>query len=238
MTEPGWKTRISILTLAHVVGTLHIVSVMAMAPVIQQELGLSVTQIGLLVTGYYGAQTVFAVPAGAFSDRVGVGWALVTAHALLVLGTLVFNQASGFALAIAGTVTMGVGYSIVNPATAKGVLEWFSVRRRATAMGVKQTGVPLGGVLAAGNGALVAFVEWDTILYGVIAVTAVNAVVCARLAQRPARDASRDYLASARDLLAVWRQRNVKLIFAASIPWNMGQANFFSYLTLFMREAA
>jgi len=233
-----WKTRITILTLAHVVGTLHIVSVMAMAPVIQLDLDLSVTQVGLLITGYYAAQTVGAVPAGAFSDRVGVGYALVVSQLLLIAGTLIFNQASSFVLAITGTVVMGFGYSIINPATAKGVLEWFPIRRRATAMGVKQTGVPVGGVLAAGNGALVALVSWNSILYGIIALTVVNALLCLRLAERPVTEGHRHYGESWNKLRDVWRQRNIKLIFFASIPWNMGQANFFTYLTLFMREAA
>jgi predicted MFS family arabinose efflux permease len=133
---------------------------------------------------------------------------------------------------------MGFGYSIVNPATAKGVLEWFPVRRRATAMGVKQTGVPIGGVLAAGNGALVAIVDWNAILYGVVVITVVNALLCARLAERPHWEGERNYREGFRILFSVWRQRNIKLVFAASIPWNMGQTNFFTYLTLFMREAA
>ncbi len=238
LATSDWKIRISILTLAHVVGTLHIVSVMAMAPVIALDLNLSVTQVGLLITGYYAAQTVGAVPAGAFSDRVGVGYALVVSQLLLIIGTLIFNQASSFALAIAGTVVMGLGYSIINPATAKGVLEWFSIKRRATAMGVKQTGVPIGGVLAAGNGALVVVVSWNSILYGIVVITVVNALLCLRLAERPATEGQRDYTAGLNKLRDVWRQRNIKLIFAASIPWNMGQANFFTYLTLFMREAA
>lgn len=238
MPSDSWKIRIVILTLAHVVGTLHIVSVMAMAPVIQGDLSLSVTQVGLLVTGYYGAQTLGAVPAGALTDRIGVGFALIVAHVLLIAGTLIFNQAPGFALAVAGTVVMGAGYSIVNPATAKGVLEWFPVRRRATAMGVKQTGVPIGGVLAAGNGALVAVVSWNAILYGIVVITAINALLCLKLAARPVTESPRDYRAGLRTLRDVWRQRNIKLIFFASVPWNMGQANFFTYLTLFMREAA
>ncbi len=238
LATSDWKIRISILTLAHVVGTLHIVSVMAMAPVIALDLNLSVTQVGLLITGYYAAQTVGAVPAGAFSDRVGVGYALVVSQLLLIIGTLIFNQASSFALAIAGTVVMGLGYSIINPATAKGVLEWFSIKRRATAMGVKQTGVPIGGVLAAGNGALVVVVSWNSILYGIVVITVVNALLCLRLAERPVTEGQRDYTAGLNKLRDVWRQRNIKLIFAASIPWNMGQANFFTYLTLFMREAA
>jgi ACS family hexuronate transporter-like MFS transporter len=233
-----WKTRISILTLAHVVGTLHIVSVTAMAPVIQTDLDLSVTQVGLLVTGYYAAQTAGAVPAGAFSDRVGVGYALGVSQLLLIAGTLIFNQASSFTLAVTGTVVMGFGYSIVNPATAKGVLEWFPIQRRATAMGVKQTGVPIGGVLAAGNGALVAVVTWNAILYGIVAITVVNALLCLMLAERPPTGGRVEQSPGFSPLRHVWRQRNIKLIFAASIPWNMGQANFFTYLTLFMRETA
>lgn len=50
------KTRITILTLAHAVGTLHIVSVMVMTPVIQGGLSLGVTQVGPLATVYYAAQ--------------------------------------------------------------------------------------------------------------------------------------------------------------------------------------
>ncbi|NCF83056.1 MAG: MFS transporter, partial [Proteobacteria bacterium] len=163
MLATHWGTRIGILTLAHVVGTLPIVSVMAMAPVIQQDLGLSVTQVGLLVSGYYMAQTIGAVPAGGLADRIGVGSALLVAHGLLIAGALIFSQANAFAGAVAGTIVMGFGYSIVNPSTAKGILTLFSARRRATAMGVKQTGVPIGGVLAAANGALVTLFSWQSI---------------------------------------------------------------------------
>ena len=66
MLARHWVARISILTLAHVAGTVPIVSVMAMAPVIQSDLGLSVTEVGLLVSGYYFAQTIGAVPAAAW----------------------------------------------------------------------------------------------------------------------------------------------------------------------------
>src|SRR6185503_5501532 len=43
----------------------------------------------------------------------------------------------------------GVDYSFLNPASSIGVMTWFDRDERATAMGVKQTGVPSGGVLAA-----------------------------------------------------------------------------------------
>ena len=74
-----WRTRIAILLGAHAVGTLHSVSVLALAPVIRPDLGLSFAQFGLLMTAYSAGQVTGSVPSGAYVDRVGVGWGLVTA---------------------------------------------------------------------------------------------------------------------------------------------------------------
>jgi predicted MFS family arabinose efflux permease len=218
---PGnpWKMRIALVTLVHVVGTLHIVSIMAMAPVIQRDLDLSVTQFGLLITTYYGGQVVGSMPAGGMVDRLGVGWALVIAQVIMLAGTAIFIQATGFPLAAAATAVMGLGYSITN-------------------MGVKQTGVPGGGVLAAANGALVTVLSWQTILSMVIAVTVVSAVLCLRLTERPPGQPAMARRGALADFAQVLGDGNLGAIFGANAFFNMGQATFFGYLTLFMREAA
>jgi MFS family permease len=222
----------------HIVGTLHMVSVMAMAPVIQRDLSLSVTQVGLLVTAYYGAQTVGAFPAGGMVDRLGVGWALVLAQVVLIAGAISLSQANDFAAAFGSCAVMGLGYSLTNPATARGVLEWFPPERRATAMGIKQTGVPIGGVLAAGNGALVTLLSWQSILWVIAGVTAASALLSLRLAERPSWRGGGSFRSVIAHLSEVVRDRNLGLLFAAGGFFNMGQMNFFAYLTLFMREAA
>ncbi len=233
-----WITRLSILTLVHVVGTLHMVSVMAMAPVIQRDLNLSVTQVGLLVTAYYGAQTVGAFPAGGLVDRLGVGWSLVLAQVILIAGAISLSQANDFAAAFGSCAIMGLGYSLTNPASARGVLEWFPPERRATAMGIKQTGVSIGGVLAAGNGALVTLLSWQSIMWIIAGVTAASALLSLRLAERPSWRAGGSFRSVIAHLSEVVRDRNLGLLFAAGGFYNMGQMNFFAYLTLFMREAA
>ncbi len=233
-----WITRLSILTLVHVVGTLHMVSVMAMAPVIQRDLSLSVTQVGLLVTAYYGAQTVGAFPAGGLVDRLGVGWSLVLAQVILIAGAISLSQANDFAAAFGSCAIMGLGYSLANPASARGVLEWFPPERRATAMGIKQTGVSIGGVLAAGNGALVTLLSWQSIMWIIAGVTAASALLSLRLAERPSWRAGGSFRSVIAHLSEVVRDRNLGLLFAAGGFYNMGQMNFFAYLTLFMREAA
>ena len=52
----------------------------------------------------------------------------------------------------AGIVFMGLagfGMGVIMPTTTKAVLVWFPVKERATAMGFKQTGLNVGGIIAA-----------------------------------------------------------------------------------------
>ena len=80
---------------AHVVGTINVVSVLAMAPVIQQTLNLSATEVGLLMTAYYSGRATWSLPAGAFVDRAGVGRILMMAMAGIAVGTSVVAIVQG-----------------------------------------------------------------------------------------------------------------------------------------------
>ena len=168
---------------AHVVGTINVVSVLAMAPVIQRELSLTATEVGLVMTAYYCGQAIYSLPAGAFVDRIGVGRILIGAMVGIAVGTSVVATAPNLPLILLGMLLMGSGYSFTNPSTAKGVYDWFPERRRATAMGAKQTGVPLGGVIAAGLGALAASVDWRMILGGEVILTLGLGVACLKMVE-------------------------------------------------------
>ena len=117
--------RIGMLMCAHVVGTVNVVSVLAMAPVIQRELGLSATHVGFLMAGYYSGQAIWSLPAGAFVDRIGVGLSLVGAMVGISIGTSVVCLSSNLPFLLLGMLIMGSGYSFTNPSTAKGVFDWF-----------------------------------------------------------------------------------------------------------------
>ncbi len=236
--ENPWRGRLSILALSHVVGSVSIVSVLAMAPVMSRELSLSATEFGLFITAYYGAQAVCSMPAGGLVDRYGVGWALVVSHAMMIAGALALSRATDLTSGLMALAIMGVGYSLTNPATARGVFEWFPRRRRATAMGIKQVGVPLGGVLGAANGALVVAVPWPDIMTGIAVIIGLNGVLCLRLVRIPRRKSSRvpsRPLANIREVIGDW---NINRFAIVSGLYNFGQTNFFAFLALFMREAA
>jgi predicted MFS family arabinose efflux permease len=237
--EPGgnpWRSRISILLGMHAIGTMHSVSVLALAPVMRPDLGLNFAEFGLLMTAYSAGQVSGSIPAGAFVDRVGVGWALVGACIILTLGAALLTQAEGLILALIALLTIGWGYSITNPATARGVLEWFPPNRRATAIGLKQTGVPVGGVLAAATLALAAYLSWQTIVWLIAAATLCNAGICFTLAERPKMRAGATGGPLA-GIIRLARDRNFGMLVLSAGFFNVGQYNFFTYLTSFMREA-
>lgn len=239
--ENPWTSRLGLLVLTHVVGTANIFSVLAMAPVITRELGIGAAEFGFFVTAYYGAQAVCALPAGGLVDRLGVGRALVVCHGIMMLGALLFTQADGFPMAVAALAVMGMGYSISNPATARGVFEWFPPGRRATAMGIKQVGVPLGGILGAGNGALVTVMAWQDIMLGIAGLIVLNGLMCLRLARlsKPSKPGPKE---ERRHPLAnigeVMKDGNFNRFVVINGFYNFGQTNFFAFLTLFMRDAA
>ncbi len=236
IAENPWRSRIATLTGAHAVGTMHSVSVLALAPVLRPDLGLNFAEFGLLMTAYSAGQVSGSIPAGAFVDRVGVGWALVGASIILSMGAALLTQAEGLTLALIALFIIGLGYSITNPATARGVLEWFPPNRRATAIGLKQTGVPVGGVLAAGTLALTAVLSWQTIFWLIAAATLCNALVCSRLAERPKTN-GRGTAGPLAGIVRLVRDRNFGVLVFSSGLFNVGQYNFFTYLTSFMREA-
>ncbi|MBT3307694.1 MAG: MFS transporter, partial [Alphaproteobacteria bacterium] len=221
--ENPWTSRLSLLVLTHVAGTISIVSVLAMAPLVTRDLGIGATEFGFFITAYYGAQAVFSLPAGGLVDRVGVGWALVVCHTVMLLGAVLFSQAENFSMALAALAAMGAGYSISNPATARGVLEWFPAKRRATAMGIKQVGVPLGGILGAGNGALVTLVAWGDIMLGVAGLIAINGVLCLRLTRLAKHAVDQDKQHPLANIREVMRDGNINRFVLLNGLYNFGQ---------------
>ncbi len=234
---PPWKARLPQLTSTHVAGTANIISVSAMAPVISGEFDLSAAQFGLFITAYYGAQALFSVPSGGLTDRMGVGWTIVTAHGVMAAAAVTLAQALNFTACLAALFVMGAGYSMTNPSTARGVADWFPREKRGLAMGLKQVGVPLGGLIGAGAGWLAADIHWQTVMLGVAAFIGLSGVYCLSLV--PASRAGAEGRPSAlRNIREVTRDKNLAAYFAGSGITNVGQTNFFAFLTLFLTEAA
>src|SRR3546814_9410543 len=122
--------RLNVRFAAHALGTANIMLGLAFAPLVQRDLGLSTAGFGLAVSAYYGAQVVFALPAGWLVDRFGERRILTAAHVAMAGGIGLVAAADGAIALVVGVVFCGLGYALVNPATARGVLAWFDAKDR------------------------------------------------------------------------------------------------------------
>lgn len=232
-----WRGRIFLLSLVHTVGTACYLSIMAMGPIIREDLDITAAQFGFFMSAVFGAQLFSAIPSGIITDRLGVGWTLFGAMLTMFSGTLFFSIAEDFEAALIAAFLIGLGYSFVNPATAKGVVRWFPPQWRGTAMGLKQLGVPLGGVIGAGGGALAAFMDWQNVLWIAATMTFIAALMWLPLTRKPSWGVGGMH-AIIRDLKIVLANRNMNAICCSCIFLNTGQSSLFAYTALFLRDAA
>src|SRR5437773_6395475 len=87
--------------------------------------------------------------AGMLADRWGTAKTLVLGQALIAAGLLGASAARSYAVFITLMIVAGVGYGTLNPASTTAAMSWFPPRRRATVVGLKQVGLPFGGMLGA-----------------------------------------------------------------------------------------
>jgi len=128
------------------VGPLGIPSI---APLIRHDLGLSMAQAGSFLSAYYIGAAIMSLPAGWMGDRWGVLATMVIGQALISAGLFGVARSVSFSLLTLIMVVAGAGYGMLNPTTAKAAMAWFPRRQRATAVGFKQVGLPLGGAVGA-----------------------------------------------------------------------------------------
>src|SRR5215216_4002395 len=118
-----------------------------LAPFLLADLGLSRTEIGLVVTAFTLGAVLMLTPAGWISDRLGVRRMFLGGLLLVGAPLLVAAQSPSLALLLAPMVISGIGNAIALPPTTRAIIYWFPPRLRGTAMGIKQTGVALAGAL-------------------------------------------------------------------------------------------
>lgn len=140
---------LALISTSHIIGASAQYGINTLAPFYQDELDLSRAQVGLFFSAFYLAMTGASFGAGWLADRMGVRTTTLQGHLSVGLCTVVAAFAPSFGWAFASFFLCGLGYAFLNPASTKGVMAWFHRDERATAMGIKQTGVPAGGFFTA-----------------------------------------------------------------------------------------
>lgn len=211
----------------------------AIAPWIRQDLGLSLTQAGSFLSAYYVGPILMSLPAGWLADRWGILSTMVAGAAVITLGLLAAGTAGSFPLLIALLILAGVGYGLLIPASTKAVMAWFPLAQRATAVGLKQTGLPLGGAIGAVVLPLLALaVGWRSAVMVSAGGVALLAVATLFLYRDPADLPRATPGSPPPSVWSVLRSRDLWMVALATMIFAAVQTVWMSFLVLYLQDVA
>ena len=124
------------------------------APLIKDELGLTATQLGTLLSLFFYTYGLLQIPAGWLVDRFDVKSVFALGFFLWSAATAVTGLLHGFAALLAARAVLGLGESVAFPAYGKIVGTHFPETRRGLANSLVISGLALGpaiGILLGGN---------------------------------------------------------------------------------------
>lgn len=135
-------------TIAQTTATLITYGVGAFALFWKEEYALTNMESGLLVSVVNIGPLFCMLFVGKLLDQYNEKW-LITISSFLLGGSLLLtNIVSGFKGLLFVLLLVGMFYSVSQPGGSKVILKWFSKENRGLAMGIRQAGIPIGGVLA------------------------------------------------------------------------------------------
>lgn len=203
------------MTAVQALATLSVLALAAAAPAVADDLGLSPSLIGYQITVIYFGALMSSVLGATVPRRLGAVAASQIALALAALGCLVATLPGLWFLAL-GSVMIGWCYGLTNPAASHLMIKVATPARRNLVFSIKQTGVPIGGVMAGLIAPpVVLLFGWQVLL--MLVAAGGFALVLALLPMRARWDGDRDrdtrLLASPLVALTyVWRNRGLRYL--------------------------
>ena len=120
-----------------------------LAPALRDAYGLSLFEVGVIIDSVWVGTMLTLLPWGLLADRIGER--LVLAGGLAGCGGALVGAAFAgrFWALFAMLALAGAAGASVNSASGRAVMYWFPAEERGLALGVRQTAIPLGGLVAA-----------------------------------------------------------------------------------------
>ncbi len=117
-----------------------------MAPALRARYGLSLGQVGVLISGSLAGSVLSLIPWGMAADRLGERLVLGIGLSACGAALLAAAHAPGFASLGALLALAGLAGASVQSASGRAVMHWFAPARRGFALGIRQTAIPIGGL--------------------------------------------------------------------------------------------
>lgn len=121
----------------------------ALAPFVREDLGLSLVQVGILLAATDMGGFPSFIPTGLLADRWGERSVLRAGGMVMGLAAILGALAPSYGILLLCLAAGGIGFPSGHTAGSKAVVRRYPLHRRGLAIGVRQAGLPVGGMVAA-----------------------------------------------------------------------------------------
>ncbi len=124
-------------------------AIAVLAPALRDKYELSLTEIGVVLAAEWIGLTFALLPWGFAVDRFGERWTLAGGLAVCAGFLCAAAYAPSFGWLVVFLGLAGIAGGSVQSGSGRAVMRWFAASERGLALGLRQTAVPVGGVVAA-----------------------------------------------------------------------------------------
>lgn len=193
---------------------------------------LNEASVGLITSAVFIGSMSMSFLSGVIVDSLGPIRTLKISYAILAVGSILAYFAQSYFLLIGAYYLIGAGYGMVTPATNSSIMDRF-YPNHASPMGFKQSGVPIGTILAAIALPLLALHYSLRIAFlFLFFITAIIAVITRGEKpgsfEKPSMEKTRGTMKN------VFRDRRILFISAITAFLSWGQQSVFTYFVLYV----
>ncbi len=144
---PRWRV-LALMTTAQAGASVMQQALGSLSPILVATFALSKAQLGFAFTALMFGSASFTAAAGVMTDRWGERRMVLYSGIAMAISLLAATLLPGYPWLVGCIFLFGAAYAASTPAGGRAILAWFD-RDRGIAMGIRQTGVPVGGLLGA-----------------------------------------------------------------------------------------
>src|SRR5271170_2585025 len=142
------RVALALLVVAGVVNYIDRATLAVANPLIREELGLSIADMGYLLSAFLWAYAFSQLPTGAMVDKMGPRILLAVGLSLWSLAQLLGGLVQTFGQFFGARLLLGIGEAPQFPTGARVVRDWFNPRDRGLATGIFNCASSLGTAIA------------------------------------------------------------------------------------------
>ena len=135
---------LALLTLSVFINYIDRGNLSIAAPMLKDELGMSASQLGLLLSSFFWTYSLFLILSGWLVDRLNVSWVMAIGFFLWSAATSATGLLHGFTALLAVRLVLGMGESVAYPAYSKILAKYFPASQRASANSTIASGLACG----------------------------------------------------------------------------------------------